>query len=95
MFFIFFYISLSMFPIVFKNYGYININNVNYRAEYSLTISQLPVVDLGEDFDFIEEIENCNISTNENETKVNMQEKKQVTLETWSKGHVTGLKVKF
>lgn len=84
-----------MFPIAFKNYEYININNINYRAEYSLTISQLPVVDLGEDFDFIEEIENCNISMNENETKVNMQEKKQVTLETWSKGHVTGLKVKF
>jgi len=32
---------------------------------------------------------------NEKEAKVNIQEKKQVTLEAWSKGHVTGLEVKF
>lgn len=32
---------------------------------------------------------------NKNENKVDIQEKKQITLEVWSKGHVTGLKVKF
>jgi len=31
---------------------------------------------------------------NEKEAKVNIQKKKQVTLEAWSKGHVTGLEVK-
>jgi len=73
----------------------INISNINYRTEEELTLSQLPVVDLGEDFNFIEEIGNCNISMNEKEAKVNIQEKKQITLEAWSKGHVSGLEVKF
>ncbi|XP_011867029.1 PREDICTED: PMS1 protein homolog 1-like isoform X2 [Vollenhovia emeryi] len=59
-------------------------------AKDRLTLSQLPVVDLGEDFD-IEETGNCNICMNKNEDKVDSQEKKQVTLEAWSKGHVTGL----
>ncbi|XP_011691543.1 PREDICTED: PMS1 protein homolog 1-like isoform X2 [Wasmannia auropunctata] len=65
-----------------------------YRiAEERLTLSQLPVVDLGEDFDLLEEIGNCNISMNKNENKgMDVQEKKEVTLEAWSKGHVTGLK---
>jgi hypothetical protein len=72
----------------------INIGNVNYRKEDYLALSQLPVVDLGEDFDFIEKIENCNISKNEKEAK-SIKEKKEITLEAWSKGHVAGLKVKF
>lgn len=75
--------------------NYINISNVTYREEeLRLTLSQLPIVDLGDDFD-IEEIENPNMSMKENETKENIPEKKQVTLEAWSKGHVTGLKVKL
>lgn len=68
---------------------------MNYRAEKNLTLSQLPVVDLGEDFEFIEKIDNCNISINKNDDQVEIQEKKEVTLEAWSKGHVNGLKVKF
>lgn len=32
---------------------------------------------------------------NKNENKVDIQEKKQITLEAWSKGQITGLKVKF
>ncbi|XP_067206509.1 PMS1 protein homolog 1 [Linepithema humile] len=57
------------------------------------TLSQLPVVDLGEDFDFTEVTRNCDTSMNENENKLNEnREKKQVSLEAWSKGHVTGLK---
>lgn len=59
-------------------------------------MSQLPVVDLGEDFDFLKEIGSCNTSTNENENKLNEnEENKQVSLEAWSKGHIVGLKVKF
>lgn len=60
------------------------------------TLSQLPVLNLGEDFDFIEETGSCNISANENQDKLNEnQEKKQVSLEAWSKGHIIGLNVKF
>lgn len=61
------------------------------------TLSQLPVVDLGEDFDFIEgKIGSCTVSVNENQDKlIENQEKKQISLETWSKGHIIGLKVKF
>ncbi|XP_050465419.1 PMS1 protein homolog 1-like [Cataglyphis hispanica] len=56
------------------------------------TLSQLPVIDLGEDFDFLKEI-GSNTSTNENENKLNEnEENKQVSLETWSKGHIVGLK---
>lgn len=69
---------------------------LNYRVDERLSLSQLPVVDLGEDFDFVEEIENPNIFMNKNDaSKENTQEKKQITMETWSKGQVTGLKVKF
>lgn len=99
-FLVFFILSIFhiKFQLQFKN-NYINTSNVYYREEEGLTLSQLPVVDLGEDFDFIEEIENSNTSMNKNEDKneekVNIQERKQVTLEAWSKGHVTGLKVKF
>ncbi|KAL0117779.1 hypothetical protein PUN28_008877 [Cardiocondyla obscurior] len=63
--------------------------NVNFEEDIS-TISQLPVVDLGEDFD-IEEITHCNISMDKIEQKVDIQEKRQITLEAWSKGHVSGL----
>ncbi|KAL6448643.1 hypothetical protein ACFW04_000475 [Cataglyphis niger] len=57
------------------------------------TLSQLPVIDLGEDFDFLKEIGSCNTFTNENENKLNEnEENKQVSLETWSKGHIVGLK---
>jgi hypothetical protein len=53
-------------------------------------------VDLGEDFDFTEVTRNCDTSTNENGNKLNEnREKKQVSLEAWSKGHVIGLKVQF
>lgn len=59
-------------------------------------MSQLPVVDLGEDFDFTEVTGNCDTFMNENENKINEnREKKQVSLEAWSKGHIAGLKVKF
>lgn len=60
-------------------------------------MSQLPVIDLGEDFNFIGEIGSCNISTNENQDKLNdnNEGKKQVSLQTWSKGHIIGLKVKY
>lgn len=59
-------------------------------------MSQLPVIDLGEDFNFIEEIRSCNISTNKNQDKLNDNEgKKQISLQTWSKGHIIGLKVKY
>jgi len=59
-------------------------------------LSQLPVIDLGEDFDYIEEIGSCNISANESQDKLNdNEEKKQVSIETWSKGHIIGLKVKY
>ncbi|KAG5346675.1 RL5 protein, partial [Acromyrmex charruanus] len=62
-------------------------------ADERLTLSQLPIVDLGEDFDFIEEIENSNISMNKNDAnKENIQEKEKITMETWSKGQITGLK---
>ncbi|XP_011167372.2 PMS1 protein homolog 1 [Solenopsis invicta] len=64
--------------------------NDKVKNDY-LALSQLPVVDLGEDFDFIEKIENCNISKNEKEAK-SIKEKKEITLEAWSKGHVAGLK---
>ncbi|XP_072744873.1 PMS1 protein homolog 1 isoform X2 [Anoplolepis gracilipes] len=57
------------------------------------TLSQLPVIDLGEDFDFIEELGNCSTDANKSQDKLNEnQEKKQISLETWSKGHITGLK---
>jgi len=65
-------------------------------------LSQLPVVDLGEDFDFTEEFENENenenenTSINENENNSNkIQENKRVSLEAWSKGHIADLKVRF
>lgn len=61
-------------------------------------MSQLPVVDLGEDFDFVEEnLETGNLNlTSENKDNSNeIQKKKQISLETWSKGHVIGLKVKI
>jgi len=59
-------------------------------------LSQLPVVDLGEDFDFTEEFENENTSINENENNSNkIQENKRVSLEAWSKGHIVDLKVRF
>ncbi|XP_012531281.1 PMS1 protein homolog 1 isoform X2 [Monomorium pharaonis] len=64
--------------------------NDKAKGDY-LTLSQLPVVDLGEDFDF-EKIEDCNVSKNEKEVKINIQEKTEITLETWSKGHVNGIK---
>lgn len=56
-------------------------------------LSQLPVVDLGEDFDFEKVFEKENISTNENKNNLNeIREKKQISLEAWSKGHVPGLR---
>lgn len=56
----------------------------------------MPVVDLGEDFDLTEIIGNSDTSMNEEEDKLNEnREKKKVSLEAWSKGHVTGLKVKL
>lgn len=62
-------------------------------------MSQLPVVDLGEDFDFVEknvETGNVNIFTNENKDNSNeIQKMKPISLETWSKGHIPGLKVKI
>ncbi|RLU22715.1 hypothetical protein DMN91_004993 [Ooceraea biroi] len=62
-------------------------------AEERETLSQLPIVDLGEDFDFTEEFGDENASTNGNENTLNeIQAKKQVSLEAWSKGHVAGLK---
>jgi hypothetical protein len=67
-----------------------------YRIEERETLSQLPVVDLGEDFDFTEEFENKNTSINENENNSNkIQENKRISLEAWSKGHVANLKVRF
>ncbi|XP_011630022.1 PMS1 protein homolog 1-like isoform X1 [Pogonomyrmex barbatus] len=71
----------------------VKISSNDKEAKEELTLSQLPVVNLGEDFDSIQDIKNCNISMNENTNNLNgIQEKEQVTLETWSKGHVTGLK---
>ncbi|KAF3425863.1 hypothetical protein E2986_09971 [Frieseomelitta varia] len=67
----------------------------------SETLSQLPIVDLGDDFllqDF------CDIDTNEKENKVEntksetlhaenkLDAKKPITLKEWSKGHIFGLK---
>lgn len=77
---------------------HITISNVNYREEERETLSQLPVVDLGEDFVFIEkelEAESCT-SANENNDRLminDTQPKKQLSLEAWSKGHIIGLKV--
>lgn len=68
----------------------------HYRDEERERISQLPVVDLGEDFD-LREIKSRvpTITTMNENTKVNeIQETKQVSLESWSKGHLTGIKVK-
>ncbi|XP_046838468.1 PMS1 protein homolog 1-like isoform X1 [Vespa crabro] len=64
-------------------------------------ISQLPVVDLGEDFEFdfiLNERSNVkthinkihDIQNNEKDNNLNVKEKN--SLETWSKGHVEGLK---
>ncbi|KAM0733539.1 PMS1 protein-like protein 1 [Formica fusca] len=62
-------------------------------AEECETLSQLPVIDLGEDFDFLKETGSCNTFTNENQNKLNEnEENKQVSLEAWSKGHIVGLK---
>ncbi|XP_070167283.1 PMS1 protein homolog 1 isoform X2 [Polyergus mexicanus] len=62
-------------------------------AEECETLSQLPVIDLGEDFDFLKGTGNCNTFTNENQNKINEnEENKQVSLEAWSKGHIVGLK---
>lgn len=60
-------------------------------------MSQLPVVDLGDDFDLLEEnLETDNLNNLMNENKDNGDEKKkQMSLEAWSKGHVLGLKVKI
>lgn len=61
-------------------------------------MSELPVVDLDKDFDYVEgnsETRNSNIPTNESKDNSNeIQKEKQISLEAWSKGHVTGLKVK-
>jgi len=66
-----------------------------YRVEERETLSQLPVVNLGEDFCFTQELKNKNISINENENNLNkIQENKRVSLEAWSKGHVADLKVR-
>ena len=68
----------------------------------SETLSQLPIVDLGDDFsqqDF------CDVDTNEKENKAEnakpgalhakneLDVKKPITLKEWSKGHISGLKV--
>lgn len=65
------------------------------------SISQLPVVDLGEDFEFdliLNERSNVNthiekIHDIQNNEKYNNLVKEKHSLETWSKGHVEGLKV--
>ncbi|XP_025263640.1 DNA mismatch repair protein MutL-like isoform X3 [Camponotus floridanus] len=63
------------------------------KMEECETLSQLPVIDLGEDFNYIEEIGSCNISANKSQDKLNdNEEKKQISIETWSKGHIIGLK---
>ncbi|XP_053983549.1 PMS1 protein homolog 1-like isoform X1 [Hylaeus volcanicus] len=72
---------------------------------HSETFSQLPMVDLGEDFDFRICLANDNIDKSEKENKVEntnprvLQSKndksvtpKCATLKEWSKGHVSGLK---
>lgn len=69
--------------------------NTSYRDDERERLSQLPVVDLGEDFDFEKVFEKENISTNENKNNLNeIREKKQISLEAWSKGHVPGLRVR-
>ncbi|CAL7941657.1 unnamed protein product [Xylocopa violacea] len=65
------------------------------------TLSQLPVVDLGEDFVWDEsfdvdttekenKVQNTNLKSSHKEKKLNT--KKPITLEEWSKGHISGLK---
>ncbi|XP_011136970.1 PMS1 protein homolog 1 isoform X2 [Harpegnathos saltator] len=70
-------------------------NSISVQEERE-TLSQLPIVDLGEDFDFVDEnieTKNLSILTNENQNNWNkLQKKKQISLETWSKGHIPGLK---
>ncbi|XP_012241269.1 PMS1 protein homolog 1 isoform X1 [Bombus impatiens] len=67
----------------------------------SETFSQLPIVDLGEDFVLFDssntntdekenKIKNAETNTLHAENKLNM--KKSITLKEWSKGHVSGLK---
>ncbi|XP_076290738.1 uncharacterized protein LOC143214063 isoform X2 [Lasioglossum baleicum] len=68
------------------------------------TLSQLPVVDLGEDFDWNDSLIAHNADTSEKENKMQNEnepylqqqnksdKKKCVTLLEWSKGHVPGLK---
>ncbi|XP_020283856.1 PMS1 protein homolog 1-like isoform X2 [Pseudomyrmex gracilis] len=74
--------------------SFVRISSDNRMDEERESISQLPVVDLGEDFD-LREIETRvpMINIMNKDTKVNeIQETKQVSLESWSKGHVTGVK---
>lgn len=74
-------------------------NQINIPNE---SISQLPIVDLGEDFEIdliLNERSNVNThidkihDTHNNEKDNNLNAKEKHSLETWSKGHVEGLKV--
>lgn len=67
------------------------------------TLSQLPIVDFGEDFCFDDYgkdtsekenmIQNLNVANGQKGSKLDKKEG-TMTLEKWSKGHVPGLKVK-
>lgn len=65
-------------------------SNINQVVEE--TLSQLPKVDLGEDFDW-DEIVNKNTTPSASKDPVN-QVNHQIDDVTWSKGHVLGLQVK-
>ncbi|XP_043671417.1 PMS1 protein homolog 1-like [Vespula pensylvanica] len=77
------------------------VNSLDNQIDISNeSISQLPVVDLGEDFEFdliLNERSNVNthiekIHDIQNNEKSNNLAKEKHSLETWSKGHVEGLK---
>ncbi|XP_076243800.1 uncharacterized protein LOC143185006 [Calliopsis andreniformis] len=68
-----------------------------FEASQSQTLSQLPVVDLGEDFDWDNSSANINEKENKEENanvqdKTKSDKKKMVSLDEWSKGHIHGIK---
>lgn len=102
--------NLIIFNIFFTLYSHSNTKeNTEDTPPFELspsseTFSQLPIVDLGEDFVLFDssntntdekenKIKNAETNTLHAENKLNM--KKSITLKEWSKGHVSGLKVRF
>lgn len=95
------YFNDSSIPLSFRSNADAD-DSPPFEMSQSQTLSQLPVVDLGEDFVWDDSPMTHDKDTSEKENteqNVNVQkecksDKKVYTLDQWSRGHVPGLKVK-